>query len=133
MLAYLCGLCCVLVIMETCVRTPPGGGLAQSVYSCTPPVRRGRRAGSLSYSFRQLDCDYCLRRDAGFLSHFHSDLRLEFEVFKKYCQTELPEGEGRSNRPSIIHTIFLGLYQVTRPLTSECAKLDKSMLKCIST
>ena len=29
------------------------------------------------------------------------------------------------------YTIFLGLYQVTRPLTSECAKLDKSMLKCI--
>ena len=123
MLAYICGLSCMLmvvencvrsplcllllVIVETCVRSPPGGGLAQSVYSCTPPVRRGRRAGSLSYSFRQLDCDYCLRRDAGFLTHFHLDLRLESEVFQKYCQTELPEGEGRSNRPSIIQSFLV--------------------------
>ena len=65
------------------------------------------REASRILKFRQLDCDYCLRRDADFLTHFHLDLRLESEVFQKYCQTELPEGEGRSNRPSIIQSFLV--------------------------
>ena len=129
-LAYLCGLSCVLEIVETCVRSPPGGGLAQSVYSCTPPVRRGRRAGSLSYSFRQLDCDCSLRKHADFLNSFPLGSSLRIWGFQKVLSNWIT-WRWREIKQAKHYTIFLGLYQVTRPLTSECANLDKSMLKCI--
>ena len=132
MLAFICGLSCVLVFVETCVRSPPGGGLAQSVYSCTPPVRRGRRAGSFSYSFTQLDCDYSLLNDVAFCAyplHFH--FHLDYEGPQKYCQAEFLETGGRSNRSIIIQSILARI--LTRPLSKALNVQNKTMLKCIST
>ena len=119
----MCAYACVRLCACACVCSPPGGGLAQSVYSCTPPVRRGRRAGSLSYSFTQLDCDCSLLNYVAFCAY---PLQFSFRLWRSQkVLSRWISWNWREIKQVKHYTVYLGLYLNK---AFECAKLDHAKM-----